>query len=114
MEYENNPDGTIHIMVRCNEERKPLEKFLEENIDESLHEMIRTNVLTATRTFHKRVVEFRDQILFGANNPMSVKHISYRVEFQGRGAAHIHGTLWLNLKKIERLPQFEKNLQSFN
>ena len=109
VEYEDNQNGTLDTMVRCNEGKKPLEKFLEENIDESLHEMIRTNVLTATRTFHNRVVAFRDQILFGANNPMSVKHISYRVEFQGRGAAHIHGTIWLNLRKIEKLPQFEKN-----
>ena len=37
--------------------------------------------------------------------------ISYRVEFQGRGAAHIHGTLWLNIKEIEKLPQFTEDKQ---
>ena len=40
---------------------------------------------------------------------MKVKHISYRVEFQGRGAAHIHGTLWLDIKAIENSEQFIKN-----
>ena len=39
---------------------------------------------------------------------MKVKYISYRVEFQGRGAAHIHGTLWLDIKEIEKLPQFKE------
>ena len=42
----------------------------------------------------------------GMNNPMKIKYISYRVEFQGRGAAHIHGTLWLNIKEIELSPKF--------
>ena len=32
---------------------------------------------------------------------MNVKYYTYKVEFQGRG--HIHGTLWLNLEKIENL-----------
>ena len=31
---------------------------------------------------------------------MKVRHISYRVEFQGRGAGHIHGVLWLDMKEI--------------
>ena len=57
--------------------------------------------MTATRNFHHRVETFRKEIIFGRNNPMAVKYISYRVEFQGRGAAHIHGTLWLNIAKIE-------------
>ena len=71
-------------------ENKPLEQFLQEDVNESLHEMIRTNVLTATRNFQHRVLAFRNEILLGKNNPMKIKHISYRVEFQGRGAAHIH------------------------
>ena len=42
---------------------------------------------------------------------MKIKYISYRVEFQGRGAAHIHGTLWLDMKEIEKLPIFQNNEQ---
>ena len=37
----------------------------------------------------------------GRNNKMKIKNMSYRLEFQGRGAAHIHGTLWLDIKDIE-------------
>ena len=40
-------------------------------------------------------------MIFGRNNPLRVRHISYRVEFQGRGAGHIHGVLWLDINQIE-------------
>ena len=40
---------------------------------------------------------------------MKIKHLSYRVEFQGRGAAHIHGTIWLDIKEIEKLPEICDN-----
>ena len=68
--------------------------------------MIRTNVLTATRNFQHRVEAFKKEIMNGGNNPMKIKNMSYRVEFQGRGAAHIHGTLWLDIKDIENSQPF--------
>ena len=34
-------------------------------------------------------------------NPMFVIKYSAKVEFQGRGAAHDHGTLWIDLNKME-------------
>ena len=34
---------------------------------------------------------------------MNVQFYSYKVEFQQRGAAHIHGIIWLNLDKLEKL-----------
>ena len=39
----------------------------------------------------------------GKNNPMNVEYYTYKVEFQERGAGHIHGTLWLSLSKLEEL-----------
>ena len=47
----------------------------------------------------------------GKNNPMKIKNMSYGVEFQGRGAAHIHGTLWLDVKDIENSLKFKKKEQ---
>ena len=32
---------------------------------------------------------------------MCVGHYTTKVEFQGRGAAHNHGVLWLDMKKME-------------
>ena len=34
---------------------------------------------------------------------MNVGNYSYKAEFQDRGAGHVHGTLWVNLNKIETL-----------
>ena len=45
----------------------------------------------------------------GDNNPMMVEYYTYKVEFQDRGAGHIHGTLWLKLEMIERLIRTEYN-----
>ena len=101
LEYSVDEDGTTNTRVKDGKLLdKTLEQFLQEDVNESLHEMIRTNVLTATRNFQHRVDAFRNEILSNKDNPMKIKHISYRVEFQGRGAAHIHGTLWLDIKKI--------------
>ena len=114
MEYSTRNDGTLEttVMKRGNRYiRKTLKEFLAEDLDESLHEMIRTNVLTATRNFHHRVEAFKKEIMNGKNNPMKIKNMSYRVEFQGRGAAHIHGTLWLDVKEIENSAQFKEKEQ---
>ena len=110
LEHTYKHDCTTETIVTHKDGRdigKDLETFLREDVNDSLHEMIRTNVITATRNFHHRVESFKKEIMLGKNNPMKIKYISYRVEFQGRGAAHIHGTLWLNIKEIELSPKFQ-------
>jgi hypothetical protein len=44
-----------------------------------------------------------DKVIMGDNNPMMVEYFTYKVEFQDRGAGHIHGILWLKLERMERL-----------
>ena len=80
---------------------KPLEEFLQEDANETTHEFIRSNVFTATRNFVHRINCFKRNIMMGVNNPMCIHKFSWKTEFQGRGAGHIHGTLWCNLRKIE-------------
>ena len=46
---------------------------MEENLEESLHELVRGNVLTATRYFEHRVKQFINKIMMGKNNPMHIK-----------------------------------------
>ena len=82
---------------------KPIKQFIKEDVDESLHELVRGNVLTATRYYQHRFKNFISKVMMGKNNPMNVDYYSYKVEFQDRGAGHAHGTLWLNLDKIESL-----------
>jgi hypothetical protein len=77
----------------------PIEDFLEK---ESLHELIKNDVLTITRIFDHRVRMFINHIVMGKNNVMKVVFYNYRVEFQARGMGHIHGVLWCDLTEIER------------
>ena len=65
----------------------PWQEYLKNHVEEKQHEMMRRNVLLATRNFQNRVEAFRKEIIFGRNNPMCVRHISYRVEFQGDWSA---------------------------
>ena len=104
IEYNVSVEGknTTTVVSPGSKEPVPLREYLKNEIDESLHEMIRTNVLNATRNFQHRVLAFLREIVFGENNPMKVKHLSYKIEFQRRGARHIHGVLWSNLSSFEK------------
>ena len=84
-------------------QRKELKQYIDEELKTFLHELIRGNVLLATRYFNQRVKKFFNTIVMGTNNPMNVEYYTYKVEFQERGAGHIHGVLWLNLDSLEKL-----------
>ena len=85
--YEVTEVGKENVRVKVNIEGKTLEMpwqdFLKNHVEEARHSIMRRNVLLATRNFNHRVECFRQEVIFGKNNPMSVRHISYRVEFQG-------------------------------
>ena len=78
-----------------------LDTFME-RLDLSFHEVIRQNVVEATRYFDFRVKAFIREVVMGGANPMAIQFYSYRVEFQARGAAHIHGVLWADIDKLEQ------------
>lgn len=84
-------------------DREPmlLNDFLE-TLPDSKHEIIRNNVMVATRVFDHRVKAFIKNVVMGRDNPMHIMMYSYRVEFQKRGAAHVHGCLWVDLEKMEK------------
>ena len=92
-----------HITVKVKDQWKPLENFIKEDIKESYHQMIRGNVNMATRYLNQRVKSFFSNIVMHKSNPMSAKYFSFRAEFQLRGAGHFHGTIWVDLKKLERM-----------
>ena len=62
----------------------------------------RKNILTATLNFNNRVQEFIKHIIMNPKGGMCVEYYNYRVEFQMRGAGHIHGTLWIDWKKMNK------------
>ena len=78
-----------------------LKEYLEKHVDESQHELIRRNVYIATRNYNNRVKSLIRDIITDKNNPMCVEYWTTKVEFQGRGASHNHGTIWVDMKKME-------------
>ena len=74
-------------------------QHMKTNMRDAQEAMIRDNVLTATRVFDQRVKTFMKDIVMGKDNPMNVLLYTYRVEFQQRGAAHVHGVLWMTCQK---------------
>ena len=85
--YRVDHSGKENVTVEVTIVRKPVEipweEYLKNHVEEKQHEIMRRNVLLATRNFQNRMEAFRKEIIFGRNNPMCVRHISYRVEFQG-------------------------------
>ena len=78
-----------------------MKEYLKNNVDASLHELIRRHVVIPTQNYQHRVKAFITNILQDKNNPMHVEHWSTKVEFQGRGAGHNHGTIWVDMNKME-------------
>ena len=98
-------DHEIHYEIKDGKEKcfidgQTLEEFLKSH--QSKHEFIRKNILTATRNFDHRVKNFIKIIIMSKFNEMHVEFYNYRVEFQMRGAGHIHGVLWINFDSFQK------------
>ena len=100
--YEVINGAKLCFVTNDKGEVKTLDAFMKEEENVSKYEFVRKNVLSATLHFDKRVREFMKTIVMNKTdeNKMPVTYHNYRVEFQQRGAGHIHGTLWLNLEEL--------------
>merc|ERR1711874_272451 len=87
-----------------------LQEYLKKYMLESTHETIRKSVLNATRNFNHRVKAFYRHIVKGSSNRMSIGFYNYRIEFQDRGAGHVHGVLWVDFDAFENN---ESNIEDF-
>ena len=56
--------------------------------------------------------------MMDSSNPISIKYYCAKLEFQGRGAPHNHGTLWVDMDKMEfmmeRAPKSSKSRIDYN
>ena len=94
----------------CRVDGQLLEDFLKNH--QSKHEFIRKNLLNATLTFHHRVKAFIRNIVMSKGSSMCVNYYSYKTEFAFRGAAHIHGVLWVDWDKCQAVP--DENIEDEN
>ena len=77
-------------------------------MDETVHNLFRKNIVTATRIYEQKVQAMMQHIICSKTNPLSVKHYTLKLEFAGRGAGHNHGILWLDISNIEKKINVEK------
>ena len=92
----------------------PLEDFLREEKNQSKHDFIRENVLAQTLVFDNRLKNFIKHIVMNSESPLSIQYYNYRIEFQLRGAAHAHGTLWVDWAKYFENSLKDKCLEDAN
>ena len=71
-------------------EWKKFDEFMRDDVEESHHDLIRGNVVAATRYYDHRVKCFLRDVVMSKSNPMSAKYYTYKVEFQARGAGKYH------------------------
>ena len=102
--YSKNRDGSnlIKVKVKGREGEMSLEDYMENCVDESKNEIIKRNVQLITRCFDQRVKSFVKNIIMGPGNKMKIILYSYRVEFQKRGHAHVHGCLWSDIDSMDK------------
>jgi hypothetical protein len=109
---KGNQKIEIKVKVKGNCNELLLEDFLS-TVDDSKNEIVRKNIQTVTRYFDKRVKSFIKNIIMKPSNPMSIILYTYRVEFQKRGHAHIHGCLWMDIAKMnKKFPGLKEAFQS--
>ena len=97
---QGKEESVIKIKIKDKDNEMLLDDFVA-TIDQSLHEVLRTNVLTVTRYFDHKVKSFIKNIVMGNGNEMGVILFTYRIEFQKRGHPHAHGCLWVDINKMD-------------
>ena len=85
-----------------------LDDYVKNFMDETVHNIFRKNIVTATRVYEQKVKSVMQNIVCSKLNPLSVKHYTLKLEFAGRGAGHNHGILWLDFAKIEQKIDLQK------
>ena len=81
----NSDQSEIYYVQKADGVWVPLEEYMKNNVDESVHEILRRNVVTATRNYQHRFRAVMDKIIRSPFNPLSVIHYSSKLEFQARG-----------------------------
>ena len=64
----------VDCMINGIKMKKELKEFLGDEVDTSIHKLIKGNILLATRFFDQRVKKFVHTIVLGKNHPMNIQH----------------------------------------
>ena len=90
--------------------KKVTKEDIEKLTKSEKNKLISENVVQSTLHFQKRVDKMfslmQKDFFEGASETYHVSSYFYRIEFQQRGAPHVHSLLWLKNKKNEDAPNF--------
>ena len=67
----------VEAKKNSEDDYKSIKLFIEEDIEETVDDLVRDNVMTATRYFQHRVKQFIKTIMMGKNNDMNIKYYTY-------------------------------------
>ena len=73
---------TVEVKIDGENVEMPWQDYLKSYVEEGKHQMMKRNVLLATRNFNHRVEAFRQNVIFGPNNMMRAHHISTGWSFE--------------------------------
>ena len=102
--------GLLREIMETVKGRKVTEQEIEKLTNPQRNKLISENVVQSTLHFQKRIEKelklMTYENFFDDNCPYSVSSYYYRVEFQQRGAPHIHCLLWLEDNQGNGAPTF--------
>ena len=97
-------------IVETVERRKVSKEYIENMSQSARNKIISENVVQSTVHFQKRMDKLfslmKDDFFDGSNDAYHVSTYFYRIEFQQRGAPHLHSLLWLKNKVGDEAPSF--------
>ena len=102
--------GLIKEIVETVERRKVSKEYVENLSDREKNRLISENVVQSTLHFQKRIDKIftlmKHDFFKGISETYQVSSYFYRIEFQQRGAPHVHSLLWMKNRKGKDAPSF--------
>ena len=90
-------------IVETVQRKKVTQEYIDSLPQSTKNKIISENVVQSTLHFQKRIEKLFHLMGYdffeGSNNCYHVSSYFYRIEFQQRGAPHVHSLLWLRIKR---------------
>merc|ERR1711867_24392 len=97
-------------IVETVERRKVSKEYVEGLPERVKKRLVSENVVQSTLHFQKRISKLfslmKNDFFTGKEDSYHVSTYFYRIEFQQRGAPHVHSLLWLKNQVWEEAPSF--------
>ena len=102
--------GLLKEIIETVERRKVSKEYVENLPDKEKNKLISENVVQSTLHFQKRIDKIftlmKHDFFKGIPETYQVSSYFYRIEFQQRGAPHVHSLLWMKNKHGKDAPSF--------